>query len=155
MRRRAHTLLLALALASVASGALAESGLSIGLNESRRVVLHGVAANVIVSNPLVADVAMVDAHDLILLGRGYGATDVTVLDRAGRALLEARVNVSAPETGRVTVHYGGSVAEFACAARCQSLGPPASSGAQAEQPAAAATSEAAPPNANAAASPAT
>jgi hypothetical protein len=149
MRRAARVLFLTLALASTAGAALAESGLSVGLNQSRRVVLHGAAASVIVSDPHVADVAMVDAHDMILLGRGYGATDVIVLDRAGRTLLDARVSVSAPETGRVTIHRGAMAAEFACSPRCQSLTPPGGSAAGDQQ----GSSAAAPPTTNGATSP--
>jgi len=124
MRRAATAALLTLCLASLAGAALADSGMSVGLNQSRRIVLRGTAASVIISDPHVADVAMVDAHDMILLGRGYGATDVIVLDRAGHTLMDSRVVVSAPETGRVTIHHGGVTSEFACTPRCQSLSPP-------------------------------
>ena len=60
MRRAAPAILLALALASTANAALAAGAFNVGLNESRRVVLRGTAANVIVADPTVADVAMVD-----------------------------------------------------------------------------------------------
>jgi hypothetical protein len=121
MRRSAQTLLIALALAAAASAALAASGLTVELNQSRRILLHGAAANVIVGDPTIADVAMVDSHSIILLGRGYGATDVMVLDRAGHALLDSRVTVTAPNQGRVTVYRGAAASEFSCASRCQAI----------------------------------
>jgi Flp pilus assembly secretin CpaC len=122
MRRAAQAFFLGLALAAVAGSALAASVLHVGVSESRRVVLHGSAANVIVADPTVADVAMVDAHSVIVIGRGYGATSVMVLDHSGRTLLDSRVVVSAPEEGRVTLHRGAAAAEFACSPRCQATG---------------------------------
>ena len=124
MRRAAHAILLATALASTAGSVLAASLFSVGLNESRRVVLQGSAASVVVDDPTIADVAMVNSHSLIVLGRGYGATDVMVLDHAGRVLFDGRVRVSPPEDGRVTVHHGAAAADFYCVmARCAPLAP--------------------------------
>ena len=122
MRRAATTILFALALAAAADGVVAARLYPVGLNESRRVVLHGSVANVIVANPAVADVALVDAHSLIILGRGYGATDIMALDHAGRVLFDGQVRVSPQEDGLVTLHRGGATDDIYClASRCAPL----------------------------------
>jgi len=106
MRRAAATVLLTLALGSIAGSVLAADIFPVGMNEGRRVILHGSAANVVVANPAVADVTMVDSHSIIILGRGYGATAIMVLDRNGRVLFDGHVRVSPPEQGLVTIHHG-------------------------------------------------
>jgi Flp pilus assembly secretin CpaC len=122
MRRSARVLFIAFALTAVASTVIAASGLTVQLNQSRRILLHGAAANVIVGDPTIADVAMIDSHSIILMGRGYGSTDVMVLDRAGHALLDSRVTVTAANDGRVTVYRGVVGSDFSCASRCQAIG---------------------------------
>jgi len=104
MRRAAAKVLLTLALGSIAGSVLAADIFPVGMNEGRRVILHGSAANVVVANPAVADVTMVDSHSIIILGRGYGATAIMVLDRNGRVLFDGHVRVSPPEQGLVTMH---------------------------------------------------
>ena len=94
-------------------------GMTVEVNQSRRVVLGGAISNVIVGDPTVADVVMVDAHSVIVVGKGYGATQVMVIDRTGRPLLDARVTVVAPNEGRVTVYRGVVGTDYSCAGRCQ------------------------------------
>jgi hypothetical protein len=76
---------------------------------------------VIVSDPAVADVSMIDAHSVILQGKGYGQTDILVIDRAGHTLLDDRVLVTAPDSGVVTLHRGINATEYTCASRCQPM----------------------------------
>jgi hypothetical protein len=97
--------------------------LTMALHESRRVILPGEAATIVVADPTVADVAVNDAHSLILLGRGYGVTQLLVSDRAGRILLQSQVSVVSSNAGRVTLYRGVAASEFACGGgRCQRLG---------------------------------
>jgi hypothetical protein len=126
MRRPIHTLALALAAlcsSASASAAAAPGGLTVALHESRRIPLAGVASTVVVGDPNVADVAMSDTHSLILIGRGYGVTQLLVTDKAGHTLLQGQVSVVSPDVGRVTVYRGLAYSEFTCAGgRCHQIG---------------------------------
>jgi len=125
MRRAAGSLLLTIIVASVVAATVASAESTvIHLNQSRRLVLGGAAANVIVSDPAVADVTLFDAHSVILLGKGYGATEILVMDRAGRTLLDDHVTVTPSDSGVVTLHRGVNSVEYSCAPRCQALAPP-------------------------------
>ena len=129
MRRLAQLLLslffaLGVTGAAVDLAAASGSSLTVEVNQSRRVMLGGAVANVIVGDPSVADVVMVDAHSVIVVGKGYGATQVMVIDRGGRALLDARVIVTAPSEGRVTIYRGAVGSEYSCAGRCQIMATP-------------------------------
>ncbi len=120
MARPARTLLAAFLLLISAGSAVASAGdLTVEMNDSRRVGLYGSAANVIVGDSSIADVSMIDSHSLVLTGRSYGRTHLTVLDGQGRTLLDTHVVVVAPDEGRVTVYRGPATVEYNCATRCE------------------------------------
>ena len=127
---------LGIAAAACDSAGASGSGMTVEVNQSRRVMLGGAIANVIVGDPAVADVVMVDAHSVIVVGKGYGATQVMVIDRAGHALLDARVTVIAPNEGRVTVYRGAVGTDYSCAGRCQIMATPGGAASSAAAPAA-------------------
>lgn len=110
---------LALILAA-APGVAAARGLSVALNHTERLQLSGAAASVIVGNPKVADVTVVDERTLYVAGRGYGVTEVVVIDRLGRTIYKGEVVVTAPSSGQVSVYRGATVTEMTCASKCVS-----------------------------------
>ncbi len=114
------TRMLALAVlsASIAAGAFAEP-LSLAIDHSSRLNVRGAAASVVVGNPQVADVTVVDSHTVFVSGRGYGETDVVVLDGAGRTVYEGEVVVGTPSSGRVSVYRGSDRTDMACAPGCE------------------------------------
>ncbi|HEY3888093.1 MAG TPA: pilus assembly protein N-terminal domain-containing protein [Caulobacteraceae bacterium] len=121
MRRSIWTLSLAFATLLSAGQAFAAAITTVDLNESRRVMLHGAAANVFVADPAVADVAMIDSHSVILLGKGYGVTQVLVTDHSGHTLLDSVVAVVGSEAGRVTVYRGQAAQDYHCSSRCETI----------------------------------
>jgi hypothetical protein len=123
MRRPVWMLTLALTTLLVAGQALA-AGFTLELNQSRRVALHGTAANVFVADPAVADVAMIDSHSVIVLGKGYGVTQVLVTDHAGHTLMDSSVAVVGSDRGRVTVYRGETAMDYHCSSRCEILASP-------------------------------
>ena len=124
MRRPVWMISLAIA-TLVAAGSAAAASLTVGLNQSLRVKLPGAANNVVVVNPAIADVAMVDSHSVIVLGKGYGVTEIMVTDRAGHMLLDTRVAVVGSDAGVITLYRGPQAFSYACAGRCQLMGPEA------------------------------
>ena len=75
--------------------------------------------DVLIGNPAIADVAVLDASKAVVTGRGYGVTNLIVIDQLGRTVKDRQVVVSAPEAGRVSVIRGGRVDDYACAAGCE------------------------------------
>jgi hypothetical protein len=125
MRRPIALLALAagLALAGAATSVLA-ADITVGLNESRAIGLGGEAATVVIGDPAVADVAMSDAHSVILVGRRFGTTRILVTDHHGHPLLDGRVAVVSPDAGHVTMFHGVTPSEFTCAGgRCHPADP--------------------------------
>ena len=101
--RRIAAALLALAVLAPAPAALAQSRpLSVEVDHVARLNLNGSAASVIIGNPQIADVTVVDAQTLFVSGRAYGVTEIVVLDAAGRSIYQGEVVVSSPSRHEVT-----------------------------------------------------
>ena len=117
MKRTA--LILALAATAVATTALAQSRpLNVEIDRSQRVALRGAAASVIVGNPAIADVTVVDANTLYIVGKGYGVTEVVAVDAIGRPLFQSQIVVTGGSTGAVRMWRGGQMTERACGGAC-------------------------------------
>lgn len=115
---RLPALLAALAVAAAPTVALAQSTMNVEIDRSSRVQLAGSAASVIVGNPQIADVSVVDANTLFITGKGYGVTEVVAVDGVGRTLFQREVVVTGGSTGSVRVWRGGQATEMACASSC-------------------------------------
>ncbi len=118
-------LLIAAAFFLAAGPALAQS-IDVPLDQSRRVTLSAVAADIAVGNPEIADVTVVDGRNLLVTGKGFGVTNILALDRGGRTILDRTVVVSPSSGGRVSVYRGPNVQDFTCAGSvCQRAAPSA------------------------------
>ena len=120
---RIHRLLLALGATALLVGpgvALAQSGrISVEIDQAQRVQLRGPAGSVIVGNPEIADVTVVDANTLYIPGKGYGVTEVVAVDPIGRTVFQSQVVVTAGDgAGRVRMWRGAQSTEMACASSC-------------------------------------
>ena len=97
----------------------AQSGtMNVEIDRYARVQLSAPAASVIVANPAIADVTMVDASTLFILGKGYGVTEVVAVDGLGRTLFQREVVVTGGNTGAVRVWRGAQATEMACGSTC-------------------------------------
>ena len=111
-------LLLGLTAALFAFPAMAQT-LSVRADQAVRVSLSAPAKDVAVGNPAIADVMVLDERNILVLGKGYGTTNVIALDRSGRLILDRVVVVSAADAGTVTVFKGTSASQYACSPRCE------------------------------------
>lgn len=93
--------------------------LPVRVDQAVRVALSAPAKDVAVGNPEIADVIVLDERNILVLGKGYGTTNVVALDRGGRLILDRVVVVSAADAGTVTVFKGNSASQYACAPRCE------------------------------------
>ena len=118
---------------AMASSALALP-LVVHIDQNARVTLPGAARDVMIGNPSIADVAILDGHNILVLGKSYGTTSLMVTDAGGRVILNTQVVVSAQDEGRVSLYRGGAVQTFACAQRCEQAGPAGASGASGASP---------------------
>jgi Flp pilus assembly secretin CpaC len=118
MSRLASTLLAAALLVAPMAAQAQDGALNVEIDRSARVQLRGAAASVIVGNPQIADVSMVDANTLFIVGKGYGVTEVVAVDGVGRTLFQREIIVSGGSTGSVRVWRGAQATEMACGSSC-------------------------------------
>lgn len=91
----------------------------IELDHSTRVRLPAPARDVLLANPDVADVTLLDTRNLVILGKAYGMTHLLVVDTAGRTIFDRDLVVSAPVKGQVSLYRGPEQRNYACAPDCE------------------------------------
>lgn len=105
--------------AGLISGPAFAQTLSVRPDQAVRIALASPAKDVAVGNAEIADVVVLDARNILVVGKGYGTTNVVVIDGAGRMILDRTVVVSAADSGQVSLYRGTSAAQFACSPRCE------------------------------------
>lgn len=118
MRRSLSAMIAALALSAGAAQA-ASPPLIAPIDQATTVALPRGTRDVLIGNPAIADVNVLDINKAVVVGRGYGVTNLIVIDQLGRTVMERQVVVSAPDAGRVSVIRGGKVEDYACAGGCE------------------------------------
>jgi len=63
------------------------------LNKTEIVRLPGPATSIIVGNPKIADVTVQASDLLFVVGRGYGETNLIILDNQGNTMMNADLQV--------------------------------------------------------------
>lgn len=118
-------LLAALAVVAIAAPAWAEP-LRVNLDQSTRVRLASPARDVVIGNPAIADVTMLDSHNLTIVGKAFGATHLLVIDTAGRTIVDRQLLVTSPDTGQVSMVRGPAqpgakvlMQSYICGASCE------------------------------------
>lgn len=120
-RGAAATGLLAGALLAPAAGpALAESGISVSMNEAKIVKLARAADTIVVGNPNIADASVQDAQTIVLTGRGFGVTNMVVLDKDGAPIVDEMVTVSRQDANSVRIYRRATVQTLSCTPYCES-----------------------------------
>jgi Flp pilus assembly secretin CpaC len=77
------------------------------------------AHSVVIGKATVADVSVADARTLLITGKAFGATNLTVLDRAGNTIYTNQLVVGGePEDGLTIVRAGGTYS-YSCVDKCR------------------------------------
>lgn len=125
MRRMFCSLTALVLAAGTAVPSLAAESFSVPMDQSAVLVLPNGAQSVMIGNPAVADVNMLDARTAVVLGRGFGVTNLLVIDARGRTLLDRQIVVSSADVGRINVYRRATesqrpeVSNYTCSPRCE------------------------------------
>jgi hypothetical protein len=127
MRRPLATFAIAALIAATHPSAGVAEVLATPIDQGVHVALPPGAQNVMIGNPAIADVTVLDARNALVMGRAYGTTNLIVLDGRGRMLVDRQVVVSSAEVAQVTFYHGPNAGDhpgahietYACASRCQ------------------------------------
>jgi hypothetical protein len=93
--------------------------IDVPVDNARLVKLPERAATVVIGNPLIADVSIQPGGLAVVTGKGYGATNVIMLDKDGAVLSEQAILVDGPSDPVVVVYRGVTRETYSCAPDCQ------------------------------------
>lgn len=93
---------------------------SVELNKTEVVYLPASAGAVVIGNPAIADVSIHSANTIFVVGRGFGETNLVVLNAAGHKIMDADIQVvnNLPAHG-VRIYNGTERETYSCAPYCQ------------------------------------
>ena len=119
--RSAHGLVLAAAVAvgSVQPGFADDRHIEVLIDQATMLRLERSAAEIVVGNPSIADVAVQNNKVIVLTGKSFGQTNLIVLDSAGKIIIDQRVVVAEPAGGYVTVYKGTRRETLHCSPHCE------------------------------------
>jgi hypothetical protein len=93
---------------------------TINVDQANTMQLPDRVATIVIGNPLIADATLQSGGVLVVTGKGYGATNLLALDRAGRVLMSKTVQVVGPVSTELVVIYKGVEREtYSCAPNCE------------------------------------
>lgn len=105
----------------LAAPVAAQAAVTVPLDQTRKLTFGGTASSVVVGNPEIADVNVIDGRNLMVVGKRFGVTNLVVMDAAGRTLFDNEIVVSAGAGAMVSIRRGVATAEYACTPHCQQV----------------------------------
>lgn len=118
--RNARAVLLATLVVAGAAVEAKAADLNVTVDEAKLVPLKAPAAEIILGNPSIADVAVQSTRMIVVTGKSYGRTNLIVLDGNGKQILNQSVSVASNARGSVTLHKGSATFSYYCAPDCGS-----------------------------------
>ena len=118
----ARPLAAALMVAGVAgwiAPAAAEGGIPVLMNEAKIVKLARPADTIVVGNPDIADASVQDATTIVLTGKGFGVTNLVVLDQEGAPIVDEQIYVSRQDAKSVRIYRRSQVQTLSCTPYCE------------------------------------
>ena len=93
MRKTTGLMLIAGCLAMTSPAIAGDEVYKVELNKTEIVRLPGAASSIIVGNPKIADVSVQSVDTIFVVGRGYGETNLIVLDANGNTMMDTSLQV--------------------------------------------------------------
>jgi len=108
-----------IALVAAAGSASAEEGIKLVTNQARVLRLARPADTVVIGNPAIADAVVQDARTVVLTGKGFGVTNIVIMDTDGNAVVDDQVVVSRDDTKTTRVYRRADVQMLSCTPFCE------------------------------------
>lgn len=109
-----------LAATAFVASAQAGAGIEVVMNQAKIVKLTRAADTVVVGNPAIADASVQDASTIVLTGKGFGVTNLVVLDQEGSPIVDEQVTVVRQDTASVRIYRRSQVQTLSCTPYCES-----------------------------------
>ncbi|MCA1301972.1 pilus assembly protein N-terminal domain-containing protein [Nitratireductor aquimarinus] len=96
------------------------SSIEVVMNQAKIVKLARPADTIVIGNPEIADAAVQDATTIVLTGKGFGVTNLVVLDNDGQPVVDEQVVVSRQTVDSVRIYRRANVQTLSCTPYCES-----------------------------------
>ncbi len=116
--RQVPSLVIAASLLTFSAGMARAVNLNVEIDQAKLVELDRPAAEIIIGNPSIADVAVQSGKLLVVTGKSAGLTNLMALDGSGKLIYDKKVFVAADKQRLVTVSKGTARATFTCTPQC-------------------------------------
>ena len=104
---------------SLSVPAFAETGIQVIMNKAKIVKLARAADTIVVGNPEIADAVVQDATTIVLTGKGFGVTNLVVLDAEGNPIVDEEVIVKRDSSSSLRVYRRADVQTLSCTPFCE------------------------------------
>lgn len=104
---------------AMAPVALAADPFQVKVDETVTLKLSAAANSVVIGNATVADVSVHDARTLLITGKAFGATNLTVLDRGGNTIYSSELIVGGEPDNGLTIIRSGDTYSYSCVDKCR------------------------------------
>jgi hypothetical protein len=101
------------------AAAVAAERIVVHVDEARILKLPDRATTVVIGNPIIADISVQAGGIAVVTGKGYGMTNVVVMDRTGAVLMERNVQVEGARGNIVVVYKGIDRESYSCTPNCE------------------------------------
>lgn len=96
----------------------AADDLVIKYDQSRLWQLDRPVSEIIIGNPMIADVTLQSSDQLVVTGKSFGVTNIIVLDGNRNIIEERRVLVQRDQINLVNLHKGSKRESYNCSPHC-------------------------------------
>ncbi len=112
--------LAALMAASMLSPIASAAGIEVTMNQAKIVKLSRAADTIVIGNPAIADASVQDASTVVLTGKGFGVTNLVILDATGDLIIDEQVTVMRDTASSVRIYRRAEVQTLSCTPYCES-----------------------------------
>lgn len=110
----------ALAIGLSMAAASADAGIQVVMNQAKIVKLTRPADTIVIGNPAIADASVQDASTVVLTGKGFGVTNLVILDAEGAPIVDEQVFVTRQDARSVRIYRRAAVQTLSCTPLCES-----------------------------------
>lgn len=97
----------------------AEGGIDVVINQAKIVKLARPADTIVIGNPAIADASVKDSSTLVLTGKGFGVTNLVIMDEEGLPIVDEMVMVRRGDANSVQIYRRAELQTLSCSPTCE------------------------------------
>lgn len=108
-----------LSLGSLSAADAETPGIQVMMNQAKIVKVARPIDTIVIGNSAIVDASVQDQQTIVLTGKGFGQTNVVVLDQQGSPIVDQQVTVSRQDAGSVRVYRRAQIQTLSCTPYCE------------------------------------